>query len=209
MSVTSVLAFAVAVFVLSVTPGPDMMFVVGNGLSGGRRVAVVAALGTSTGLVVHTLAVAFGLGAVIASAPAVLDGVRIAGAVFLLYLAVTTWRASGRQANKAAEPHRPPRRTYVLAMLTNLANPKIVLFYLAFLPQFITEGPAAWPVTAQLLALGAGFIVIGLAVNAFAGVLAGSLSDWLLRNVSVRRWLDRIAATVFGGLATHLVLGTR
>ncbi|MBB4931085.1 threonine/homoserine/homoserine lactone efflux protein [Lipingzhangella halophila] len=213
MSVTLVLAFALAVFVLSITPGPDMMFVVGNGLTGGRRAGMVAALGMSTGLVVHTLAVAFGLGAVIASAPAVLDGVRIAGAVFLLYLAVTTWRASGRQASEAqaevAQPRRSLRKVYVLAMLTNLANPKVVLFYLAFLPQFLTEGPTAWPVTAQLLTLGAGFIAIGLAVDGSAGVLAGTLKDRLLRRVSLRRWLDRIVASVFGGLAAHLVLGTR
>ncbi len=213
MSSTAVLAFAVAVFVLSITPGPDMMFVVGNGLTGGRRAGMVAAVGMSTGLVIHTLAVAFGLGAVIASAPAVLDGVRIAGAVFLLYLAVTTWRASGRAedppATETGQPRRSLRKVYVMAMLTNLANPKVVLFYLAFLPQFITEGPTAWSVTTQLLALGAAFIVIGLVVDGSAGMLAGTLKDRLLRRVSLRRWLDRVAAMVFGGLAAHLVLGTR
>lgn len=203
-----VIAFAVAVFVLSIAPGPDMMFIVAHAVAGGRLAGVVAAVGMSTGLAVHTLAAAFGLGAVIQAAPVVLDGVRVVGALFLVYLAVSTWRASRRQLSttERVPRHRSLRKVYAMATLTNLANPKIVLFYLAFLPQFLTTGPASWPVTGQLLALGALFIVIGLVVDASAGLLAGTLSNRLLRRGAFRRWLDRTAAAIFGGLAVRLAL---
>ncbi|GIF50995.1 hypothetical protein Afe04nite_55340 [Asanoa ferruginea] len=140
------LAFVVASALLSLAPGPDLLFVVANGVAGGRRAGVLAALGMSTGLAIHTAAAAFGLGALIRAAPQALTVVRLAGAVFLLYLAVMTWRNS----RAALEPTAPParrslRRTYLMATLTNLANPKVILFYLAFVPQFVGTGPAAWP----------------------------------------------------------------
>src|SRR3954447_20428233 len=94
MEASILLAFAVACAVISLAPGPDMMFIIANGIARGRRAGVLAALGMSTGLAVHTIAAAAGLGALIAAAPAVLEGLRIAGAVFLVYLAVTTWLAS-------------------------------------------------------------------------------------------------------------------
>lgn len=216
MELTLVITFAVAVFVLSLAPGPDMMFVIANAASGGRWAGLAAAVGMSTGLAVHTVAAAFGLGVVIQAAPAVLNGVRIVGALFLVYLAVSAWRASRQQLSAAlpdgqsgAAPRASIRKVYVMATLTNVANPKVVLFYLAFLPQFLTTGASSWPVTAQLLTLGVLFIAVGLMVDASAGLLAGALSDKLLRLSSFRRWLDRIAAAVFGGLAIRLALDIR
>jgi threonine/homoserine/homoserine lactone efflux protein len=243
MDSTLLVAFLVAVALLSLAPGPDMLFIVANAVTGGRRAGVVAALGMSTGLAVHTVAAALGLGALIQAAPMVLDGVRVAGAVFLVYLAVSTWRssmtvgrvevpeapdgpaASDRGRDRApsdtgpsdrgpigAAPAGRPRsisRVYAMATLTNLANPKVVLFYLAFFPQFLTTSTGSWPVTLQFLTLGAAFIVVGLAVDASAGMLAGMLSERVLRRGRVRRWLDRVSAAVFGGLAVRLALDTR
>ena len=121
-----------------------MLFIVANAAVGGRRAGVVAAAGMSTGLAVHSLAAAVGLGALIQAAPQVLNGVRVAGAAFLLYLAYLTWRASRQEVGEPDEtlelPKRTLRRTYLMATLTNLANPKVILFYLAFVPQFITSG---------------------------------------------------------------------
>jgi threonine/homoserine/homoserine lactone efflux protein len=202
-------AFAAAVLLLSLAPGPDMLFVVANAVGGGRRVGLVAALGMSTGLAVHTVAAALGLGALLRVAPGVLDGVRVLGAVFLAYLAVSAWRRSrARTPTTGTTPRTRAsrRRVYVMALLTNLANPKVVLFYLAFLPQFLTSGPGSWAPTVQMLVLGALFIVIGLTVDGTAGLLAGSLSDRLLHHSAVGRWLERASATIFGGLAVRLVL---
>jgi threonine/homoserine/homoserine lactone efflux protein len=202
------LAFVVAVFLLSLAPGPDMMFIVANAVVGGRRTGVVAALGMSTGLAVHTVAAAFGLGALVQAAPVVLDALRVTGALFLLYLAITSWRSARERTalDGTSVPKRSTTRVYVLAVLTNLANPKVVLFYLAFFPQFLTTGTGSWPATEQFLLLGAVFIVVGLAVDASAGLLAGTLSERVLHRPSVRRWMARVAAAIFGGLAARLAL---
>ena len=209
MELSVVLGFVVAVFLVSIVPGPDMLFIVANAAVGGRRAGVVAAAGMSTGLAVHSVAAALGLGALIQAAPEVLNGVRIAGAAFLLYLAYLTWRASKQELGATDEtldlPKRTLRKTYVMATLTNLANPKVILFYLAFVPQFITTGAGSWPATVQFLVLGAVFISVGFPVDAAAGMLAGTLTDRFFRAGStIRRRLERLTAGIFAALAARL-----
>lgn len=205
MDPSIVVAFALACVVISVVPGPDMMFILANGVARGRAAGVVAAAGMSTGLAGHTVAAALGLGAVLQAAPVALDAVRIVGAVFLVYLAISTLRSARDVAGDAQAKfgRRSLRRTYVMATLVNLSNPKVVLFYLAFFPQFVTEGGWAMPV--QFLVMGAILIVIGFVVDAGVGVAAGALSAVLLRRPSVQRWLNRLSAAIFGGLAVRLV----
>ncbi|WP_256451461.1 LysE family translocator [Amycolatopsis sp. CA-230715] len=192
---------------ISVVPGPDMMFIMATGITGGRRAGVVSALGVSAGLTVHTVAAAFGLGALLRAAPFVLDTVRWLGAAFLLYLAVTAFRSARRPSTEDTRPVRARslRRTFGMAALTNLANPKVILFYLAFFPQFLDQR-AAWPVTVQFLVLGAMLVVIGFVVDASTGFASGALSETLRRRPAVRGWLDRISATVFAALAVRLVV---
>lgn len=209
MDTSLLLPFVAACTLLSLAPGPDLLFVVANGVAGGRRAGLLAALGMSTGLAMHTVAAAFGLGALIQAAPQALTVVRIAGALFLLYLAVTTWRASRTAAAPAAMPRRSLRRTYLMATLTNLANPKVILFYLAFFPQFIGTDPGLWPVTVQLMTLGLVFIVIGLAVDGTAGLLAGTLAEKVAVRPGFRRGMERLSAAVFAGLAARLVINSR
>lgn len=201
MDPSILLAFALACVVISVVPGPDMLFILANGVARGRAAGVVAAAGMSTGLAGHTVAAALGLGAVLQAAPVALDAVRIAGAVFLVYLAVGALRSAGQ----GAAPVKPERlrRTYVMATLVNLSNPKVVLFYLAFFPQFVTEGGWAMPV--QFLVMGAMLIVIGFCVDASVGLASGALSALLLRRPGVQRWLNRVSAAIFGALAVRLV----
>ncbi|GAA1599348.1 LysE family translocator [Kribbella hippodromi] len=211
MDISVVLGFVIAVFLVSVVPGPDMLFIVANAAAGGRRTGVVAAAGMSTGLAFHSVAAALGLGALIQAAPQVLNGVRIAGAAFLLYLAYLTWQASRTQVGTPADapelPRRTLRRTYLMATLTNLANPKVILFYLAFVPQFISTGAGSWPATLQFLVLGAIFILVGFPVDASAALLAGSLAERLFRSGSrVRRRLERVTAAIFAGLAVRLAV---
>jgi threonine/homoserine/homoserine lactone efflux protein len=206
MDLSIVLAFAVACVVISVVPGPDMMFIMANGIARGRAAGVVAAAGMSTGIMGHTIAAALGLGALLQAAPVALEAVRIAGAVFLVYLAITTLRSAKDVATTAPEKFggRSLRRTYVMAMLVNLSNPKVVLFYVAFLPQFVTVG--GWPVPIQFLVMGAILIMIGFCVDAAVGLAAGTLSAVLLRKPAVQRWLNRVSAAIFGGLAVRLVV---
>lgn len=200
-----VLAFTLACVVISVVPGPDMAFIMANGIARGRAAGVVAAAGMSTGIIGHTVAAALGLGAVLQAAPIALDAVRIGGAVFLVYLAISTLRSAEDVATAAPARFggRSLRRTYAMATLVNLSNPKVVLFYLAFLPQFVTRD--GWPVPVQFLVMGAILIVIGFCVDATVGLAAGAMSAVLLRRPGVQRWLNRVSAAVFGGLAVRLV----
>jgi threonine/homoserine/homoserine lactone efflux protein len=206
MDASMLVAFVVACAVISLVPGPDMMFIVANGIARGRVAGVVAAVGVSTGMAVHTVAAVLGLGALLQAAPMVLEGVRIAGAVFLVYLAISALRSARSVAETA--PARfgghSLRRTYLMAALTNIANPKVIFFYLAFFPQFVTEGGWATPV--QFLVMGAMFIVVGLSVDASVGLASGALSALLQRRPAVQRWLSRVSAAIFGGLAVRLVV---
>lgn len=204
-------AFVLAALLISLAPGPDMLFIAANGLARGRRAGVLAALGVSTGLAIHTIAAAFGLGALIHAAPAALDVIRVLGAIFLLYLAITTWLASRRADHTELQTvrRRSLRRIYLMAALTNLANPKVIVFYLAFFPQFLTAGADAWSATTQFLLLGVSLIVVGFVVDASTGLLAGWMSERVLRRDAFQRWLSRVSAAVFGGLAVRLAVDSR
>ncbi|MCE7001537.1 LysE family translocator [Kibdelosporangium philippinense] len=205
MELSVLLAFTVASALISLAPGPDMMFIIANGIARGRKAGVIAALGMSTGIAIHTVAAAAGLGALLAAAPVALDIMRILGAVFLVYLAIATLRAS-RKAAEAAEtpvPQRSLRKMYAMAVLTNLSNPKVILFYLAFFPQFIHQD--GWPAWVQFLVLGAILICVGLMVDATVGFTSGALSEFLVRRPAIRRWMDRASAAIFGALAVRLV----
>ncbi|MDA3646680.1 LysE family translocator [Saccharopolyspora indica] len=202
MELGIVLAFIGAAAVISLVPGPDMMFILANGISSGPRGGVVAAVGMSTGVLVHTVAAALGLTAVFQAVPAALEAVRIAGIAFLLYLAVQSFRSSALPDVRAA-PSRSMGRIYALAVLTNVSNPKVILFYLAFVPQFVSTD-APWPVPVQLLALGGVLLAVGICVDAAVGLASGGLSNLLLRRPGIQRWLDRAAGVLFGGLALRL-----
>ncbi|MQA01306.1 MAG: LysE family translocator [Streptosporangiales bacterium] len=205
-----VIGFVLAAALLSIVPGQDMLFIISNAVVGGRRTAVLCAVGVSTGIAVHTVAAAFGLSALIAAAPAALDVIRWAGAAVLVYFAVSTWLASRRHLAAVTDdqPVPPPRsaaRTYAMAVLTNVANPKVIIFYLAFVPQFVTTGASSWPVATQFLALGGLLIVVGLTVDSTVGLLAGTAAELIRKHRRVRCWLDRVSAAVFGALAARLV----
>jgi len=202
-----VLGFAIAVVVLNVVPGPGMMFIVAHGITGGRRAGIVAAAGMASGTVVHTALAALGLSALIRSAPTALHAIRVGGACFLVYLAVKTLRSASRDAQAASRDLHPSlRRTYASAVLTNLANPKVIAFYLAFVPQFLTDG--GWPIAGQIAVLGAVITVIGLLMDCLVGVAAGAFSDLLQARPSIQRSLKRVSAAVFGGLAVRMITQT-
>lgn len=207
MDGATILGFALACVVLNLVPGPGMLFILGHGLAGGRRAGVTAALGMASGTVVHTVAAALGLSALLTAAPIALDLVRIAGAIFLLHLAVSAFRSARAAARLATTARSSRRRTYLSAVLTNLANPKVVLFYLAFLPQFLTAG--GWPVAVQILALGGVLVVVGLLMDCGIGVLAGALSAVLTRRPAVERLLKRVSGAIFGALAVRLIADSR
>lgn len=202
------LSFLSAALVVQLVPGPGMLFILANGIAGGARAGVAAACGAATGMVFHTVAAAAGLAALFAHAPAAYDALRIVGGVYLLWLAIGHFRSasSGQLVSEDGET-RSPRRVFTRAWLNNLANPKVILFYLAFLPQFVS--PGAGSVTVQLLVLGFIFLAVGLVIDLALGIFSGRIGEWLRRRESLGRWIERIAGTVMGGLGLRLLVSSR
>jgi len=197
-------AFVVTVALLVLTPGPDMLFVVAVGASGGPRAGLAAAAGIATGLAVHAVATAFGLAALFAAVPTLYVVVKIGGAAYLLYLGVTTLRRRDEPLVRAEPGPAHHGRAFRRGLLTNLLNPKVVLFNAAFLPQFVD--PSRGSVTVQLLVLGAAFVVVDLLVDGPIGLLAGRLGTLLAERRRAVRRLHIATGSIFIGLSARLAL---
>ncbi|MEZ4388549.1 MAG: LysE family translocator [Candidatus Krumholzibacteriia bacterium] len=199
--------YLAACILLTIAPGPDNVLVVSLGLSRGRRPAVLAAWGMVSGVLVHTTAAALGLSAVLAASPLAFRAVQIAGAGYLLWLAVRILRERGHGPQAGAD--RAPVGHWALyrrGFLMNVLNPKVALFFLAFLPQFVSAD-RVWPVWLQMVVLGLVFMVqAGLIFTAF-GLFAGTLGDVLTRRPWVQTLFDWLTAAVFAGLGVALALG--
>jgi threonine/homoserine/homoserine lactone efflux protein len=196
--------FLVAILLICITPGPDMLYIVATSLSQGPLAGVVAAIGMAAGMLVHTIAVTLGLAAVLAASPVAYEVIKYGGAAYLVYMGIQAWRSRSELTGTPAADRVATRRVLWRATVTNVLNPKIILFYLAFLPQFVDAG-RGHP-TLQLLILGLTFVVVGLLVDALIGVTAGRLGTWLHRRRGAETLLNRIAGTVFIALAVRLVV---
>lgn len=198
--------FVVAALVICVTPGPDMLYILTRGISQGTKAGLLSAVGMSLGMMCHTTLVVLGLAALLRSSSVAFDVLRYAGAAYLLVMAWHSLRDRSKSDLDADEqPALAPRRVLGQAVFTNLLNPKIVLFYLAFLPQFVrTSGghPAV-----QLLVLGLTFVVLGLLVDCGVALAAGRIGRFLKRRGGAEAWLNRVSGVVFIGLAARVALG--
>ena len=209
---TEAAVFATAVFVLNATPGVDFLLTVSRTLQGGARAGVAAALGISAGCVVHALAAAFGLAALLAVHPQAFALIQWAGAAYLVWLGVGMLRQAWRRdapLPAAAEGAAPPRRSawvdFRTGVLTNVLNPKVALFFLAFLPQFVPAGSPQK--TTSFLLLGAWFVVQGTLFLLLLVALATRLSH-LQACALARRALGSLGGMLFIALALRL-LGAR
>ena len=201
----TLLAFVPAGLALNLTPGADMMFCLGQGLKSGRRAAMAANFGIALGGMVHTLLAALGLGALVKAHPAAFEVIRWLGVGYLLWLAAGALRASPFAAEARVVP-TAAGRAFWQGLMVNLLNPKVILFILAFLPQFVDP---ARPILPQFLTLGLVFSFGGLLVNGAVGLFAGSIGQRVARSAGLSRWLSRISATIFGALALRLALMPR
>jgi threonine/homoserine/homoserine lactone efflux protein len=194
--------FLVAAVVICLAPGPDMAFVMASGLSRGRRGGLLAATGVSAGVSVWVLLTAFGLGALFTEFPEVSTALRVFGAVYLAYLAWDTWRRAGKHQQDTARDYGS--RMFWRGAMTNLANPKMALFFTAFLPQFVDADNGS--VIVQFLVLGFILQAIGWIVDATVGVAAGGARDLLGRRPGLHAALDRAAGGVFAALSVAIVV---
>jgi threonine/homoserine/homoserine lactone efflux protein len=203
----TLVAYSLGVIVLTFTPGPDMTFFLGRTLAQGISGGIAAMAGASTGLLVHSVLVAFGLSAIILASPVLFLGIKIAGAGYLLWLAVDAIRNGSALRMEGKTKAKPLSQVYLQGLGINLLNPKIIIFFMTFLPQFVrSDDPHA---SGKLLFLGIMFVVIALPFTLPMILAADRLTLWLRRNPRVTRVIDWIFASVFGAFAVKILLTER
>lgn len=197
--------FALSTIVALVTPGPDMLFVLGCGVRGGARAGLLATVGVITGDALYIVAAAGGLAALLTAFPVVFTVLRVAGAAYLIFLGVQMIRH--RKSSQAGEPGSggmSGRRAFLNGVVSSMANPQTFTFMVAFLPQFIE--PTAGPVWLQFAVLGGVLIVLEFLADGTVGVLAGRIGDRLRGREAFRRRMDAATGSVFIGLGVTLAV---
>jgi threonine/homoserine/homoserine lactone efflux protein len=200
-------AYALASLVLGLTPGPDMTFFLSRTIAQSRAAGFAAFFGAATGLVIHTLLVAAGLSALLAASETAFTILKVVGAAYLAYLAYDALRnGSALSLDRRADPE-PLRTVFLKGLLVNLLNPKIIVFFVTFLPQFIAPGdPAA---SGKLLFLGVFFMVVNVPICSAMILFADRISRHLGRSGRAARVIDYLFAGVLGAFAVKLILTQR
>ena len=201
------LNFLVTSLIVVLIPGTGVVFTVSTGLAAGRRASVFAALGCTAGIVPHLLASVLGLSALMHTSALAFQLLKFAGVAYLLYLAVATWRDKGAFAVGSAPGRASARRLATRAFLLNILNPKLTIFFLAFLPQFVAAD-AASPLR-DLLVLSGVFMAMTFVVFVLYGLLANAFRKAVIESPRVQAWLRRTCAAAFAGLGLNLALSER
>ncbi|OOE33635.1 lysine transporter LysE [Salinivibrio sp. ML323] len=195
--------YLTAVVALLLVPGPDMLLIVSASLSYGRRVGMAASLGNATSGLILTGLAATGVSAMIAMSPTALTILQYVGAAYLLKMSIDMWRASPTDSAELAHHQGMGKYLYKRAVMTNLLNPKALLFFVLFLPQFISQQIQASSST-QLLTLGLLLNILGLVFNLLLVAIVGKLGNAMLTNTRVQMYQHKIMALVFAALAAWL-----
>jgi len=201
------LLFVATSLLVIATPGQDMIRVMSRSVALGPAAGVLTAAGVSTGLVGHTILAALGLGAILRASELLFVALKLAGAAYLVWLGIGLLRTRGAELALRGSAARPPGRLFADGALSNLSNPKIAVFYFAFLPQFVPPG-AAHP-TLSMLALGLVFAGLTFLVKGPVGLFAGLLSGWLRARPRTLVWLHRASGAVLVALGLRLALEPR
>ena len=202
LPVETIITFFSASILLALAPGPDNIFVLTQSAMRGKGPGLMVMLGLCTGLLGHTAAVALGVAIIIQTSTIAFSLLKFTGAVYLLYLAWQVFRAPAEKIQGTGGPPISVRKLYVRGIVMNITNPKVSIFFLAFLPQF--ADPARGSVTLQLLFLGGLFICATILVFGGIAILGGSLGQWLNRSDRAQKIINKVAGTVFVILALKL-----
>lgn len=203
----TIVMFMVAALALNVTPGPSIMYVLSRSLGQGRPAGLVSALGLGTGSLLHAVAATLGLSVVIAYSPLAFALIKYLGAAYLVYLGVGLLRSRPIPLAEAEPAGLSLGRVYWQGVLTEILNPKIAVFFLSFLPQFVD--PARGWVAGQTLFFGLLFHVTGVPTNLLVAVAASSIAGWFARNPRSERIRNGLAGAVLIGLGVRLALTER
>jgi len=201
------LLFFGSALLLALVPGPDNLFVLAQASQKGRMAGLIITLGLCTGLIVHSIAVALGLSAIFLASALAFTVLKIIGAIYLLYLAYQAFRAAGSNLNNSKVEKLDMGKLYRRGIIMNITNPKVSLFFLAFLPQF--TNPEAGNLTFQFLLLGLVFILAAILVFGTISFLSGILGEKFRDSQRAQIIINRLAGTLFAGLAVKLALSQR
>jgi threonine/homoserine/homoserine lactone efflux protein len=207
LSIEAFSAFFLASTLLAIAPGPDNVFVLTQSALHGKISGLVVMFGLCTGLLVHTAAVAFGVAIIFQASALAFKMLKVIGASYLLYLAWQIFRASPEQIRMNDNQQRSLGALYRRGIIMNVTNPKVSIFFLAFLPQF--ADPERGSISLQMVALGSVFIIATVLVFGMFALIGGALGDWLNRSKHAQRIMNRVAGTVFVGLALKLATAER
>ena len=198
--------FCAAVLLLNATPGPDTAYIIGRSLAQGRTAGLMSALGISVGCCVHAAASAVGLSAILAASATAFMLIKLAGGAYLVYLGIRMMlsKAGHAAASTKASDKRSLRTIFWQALVTNVLNPKVILFNLAFIPQFVRADSAHKPLA--FFALGLTFATISMCWNSGTAVLAGTIARRAGRNPQAKLWLERVVGGTFVALGIKLAL---
>lgn len=203
-TLAQLLAFLAAAVLITATPGPDNLMVLGVGMSRGRRRGIAFGLGCALGCLSHTALAVLGVSALVAASPIAFTALKWIGGGYLVWLGLRALRSrGGRLSGTAGATDETAATLFRRGLAANAVNPKVVLFFLSFLPQFVV--PAQGPVALQLGVLGLVFTAQAALIFALLGAFAGSIGAWLNRRPGAGAWLDRIAGVVFIGLGLRII----
>jgi threonine/homoserine/homoserine lactone efflux protein len=204
MGIGQVLGFGGATVVLVGMPGPNNLYISLRSLTQGRRAGVVSALAIETGTLVYIVVTALGLAALVKASPALFTAITITGALYLAYLGVKTLRASGAELGGIAPA--PLGRVFRDGVVVNLLNPKVALFFLAFLPQFTTRGAGPDQLRTEMLLLGIGAMLIGLTLDLCYAVGADAIGRRFRGVRTTSRGRNLVVATIYLGLSAFALI---
>ncbi|MQA86227.1 MAG: LysE family translocator [Streptosporangiales bacterium] len=202
VSLQTLMVFVAASVVLVAVPGPNHIYITARSLAEGRRAGIASALGVETGTLVHIAVAAAGLSYLIATSAVAFRVVKYVGAAYLIYLGIRTLLDRGHRQTGGAPRRRNLRRVYIEGVVVNLFNPKVILFFLAFLPQFVDPGTGNVPV--QIVLLGLVLLVIGVASDLLYAVGVGSAGDWM--RPQLQRYQRYLSGAVYVGLGVMTAL---
>jgi len=208
IELSNLLLFIGASFILCLVPGPDNIYVLTQGMTKSKKAAIITTLGLTTGLIIHTSAAAFGISAIFQTSEMAFNIVKYIGALYLLYIAYQAFKYRNEPLDLSVQDSKSElKKLYIKGFIMNILNPKVSIFFLAFLPQFIT--PTSGNIPLQMITLGSIFMVMTVLVFSFIGIAGNMLSSKLLEKPSIVKYMNILTSFVLVSLGLKLALSSR
>lgn len=205
LSAEQFFGFLLAASVITVAPGPDNMMVLSIGMAKGRLPGIAFGLGCALGCLSHTLLAVLGVSALIAASPEAFTVLKVCGGLYLVWLGVNALRsAGGASVGKASDDRQSPRKLFLKGIVANAINPKVILFFLSFLPQFVVPGHGS--VAAQMAWLGIIFTLQAGVIFGLLGYFSGTVGQWINTSPRLGTAMDRLTGVIFVGLGLRLIV---